>query len=73
VALSGYATYNDWGGEWLEELHAFTGEAFLWLVLAHVGLIAGLSVLRRKNQALPMLTGRVAGSGPDLARRNHGW
>ena len=29
------------------------------LVLVHVGLIALLSALRRKNQALPMLTGRV--------------
>lgn len=73
VALSGYATYNDWGGEWLEELHEFVGEAFLWLVLLHVALLLGLSVLRRKNQALPMLTGRVAGAGPDLARRNHSW
>ncbi|MEO8544136.1 MAG: cytochrome b/b6 domain-containing protein [Betaproteobacteria bacterium] len=72
VAISGYATYNDWGGEWLEELHAFTGELFLWLVLGHLALILGLSLLRRKNQALPMLTGRVQGSGPDLAQHNHG-
>ena len=61
--LSGYATYNDWGGEWLAELHEFTGELFLWLVLGHLALILGLSLLRRKNQALPMLTGRVAGRG----------
>lgn len=73
VALSGYATYNDWGGEWLEELHEFTGEAFLWLALAHLGMILGLSVLRRRNQALPMLSGRIDGAGPDLARRNHAW
>ena len=26
---------------------------------------------RRKNQALPMLTGRVQGPGPDLAKHNH--
>lgn len=73
VALSGYATYNDWGGEWLEELHEFSGELFLWLVLGHLALITGLSLLRRKNQALPMLTGRIEGPGPDLARRNHSW
>lgn len=73
VVSSGYATYNNWGGEWLEELHEFAGETFLWLVLLHVGLILGLSVMRRKNQALPMLTGRVPGAGPDLAQRNHGW
>jgi cytochrome b len=72
VAISGYATYSDWGGEWLAELHAFTGELFLWLVLGHLALILGLSLLRRKNQALPMLVGRVQGAGPDLAHRNHG-
>ena len=73
VTASGYATYDDWGGDWLEELHEAAGEVFLWLVLAHLGLILGLSLLRRKNQALPMLTGRIAGAGPDLAQRNHGW
>ena len=42
-------------------------------MLTHLGLMLALSVLRRKNQALPMWTGRVEGAGPDLARRNHTW
>ena len=69
LTLSGYATYNEWGGEWLEEVHEFVGEFFLWTVLAHLGLLLGLSLLRRKNQALPMLTGRIEGNGPDFAKR----
>lgn len=73
VTLSGYATYNEWGdflgGDWVADLHEVMGEAFLWVVLAHLAMIAGLSLLRRKNQALPMLTGRVEGAGPDLVRR----
>ena len=77
LTLSGYASFDEWGGkrvaDALEEVHEFFGEAMLALVLAHVGLIAGLSALRRKNQALPMLTGYVEGAGPDLARRNHAW
>ncbi|MDI1272884.1 cytochrome b/b6 domain-containing protein [Polaromonas sp.] len=77
LTLSGYATYNDWGdflgGDWLEEVHEFFGEAFLFVVLAHLALIAGLSLLRRKNQALPMLTGRIDGKGPDLVQKNRGW
>ena len=77
LTLSGYATYNDWGdtlgGEWIEEVHEFFGEAMLFVVLAHVALIAALSVLRRKNQALPMLTGRVEGKGPDLVPKNRAW
>ena len=61
------------GGDWLEELHEFFGEAFLMVVLGHLALIAGLSVLRRKNQAAPMLTGRIEGSGPDLVKHNRAW
>lgn len=77
LALSGYATYNDWGdalgGEWLEELHEFFGEAMLALVLGHLALILGLSLRRGRNQALPMLTGHVEGNGPDLVRHDRRW
>lgn len=77
LTLTGHATFNDWGdflgGDWLGELHEFVGEAMLFGVLAHVALIAGLSLLRRKNQALPMLTGRLPGNGPDLVKKNRVW
>ena len=77
LTLSGYGTHHDWGeflgGDWLEEMHEFFGEAMLAVVLAHVALIAALSLLRRKNQALPMLSGRVPGQGPDLVKHNHAW
>lgn len=73
VTLSGYATYSDWGGEWLEELHEFFGNTFLAVLLGHVALIAALSILRRRNLAAPMLTGRVEGPGPDLAKHNRRW
>ena len=73
VTLSGYLNYNDFGGDLMEDLHETVGELFLWLVLAHLALIAGLSVLRRKNQALPMLTGRTPGAGPDLVKSNKRW
>jgi cytochrome b len=62
LTLSGHATYEAWGGEWLAdalaEVHEAMGEALLMTVLAHVAVIAGLSLLRRRNLALPMLTGR---------------
>jgi len=72
LTLSGYGTYNDWG-DWLEDVHEFFGDAFLMVVLGHVALIAGLSLLRRKNQALPMLTGCVEGPGPHLVQKNRTW
>ena len=71
LTLSGWGTYNEWAGEWLEDVHEFFGNALLAVVLAHIALIVGLSVLRRRNQITPMVTGRVNGAGPDLVQRNH--
>ena len=77
LTFSGFATYQDWGdvlgSDWFEELHEFLGEAMLFVVITHLTLIAGLSWLRRRNQALAMLTGRVGGAGPDVVKRNRGW
>ncbi|MDO9215924.1 MAG: cytochrome b/b6 domain-containing protein [Lacisediminimonas sp.] len=77
LTLTGYGTYNGWGdflgGDWLEELHEFFGEAYLFVVLAHLVLIAGISVLRRQNQASPMLTGRSATGTPGPVKKNRTW
>jgi len=72
LVLSGYGTYNEWG-EWLEELHEFFGNAFLLVVLAHLALIVGLSLLRRTNLVRPMWSGTLAGKGPDLVTRPRRW
>lgn len=77
LALSGYATYHEWGdflgGDWIEEVHEFFGNTVLAVVLVHIAAIVGLSVLRRKNLAAQMVTGLADGPGPDLAKRNLGW
>ncbi|APW41305.1 cytochrome b/b6 domain-containing protein [Rhodoferax saidenbachensis] len=77
LTLSGYATYNEWGdflgGDWVADVHEFFGNTVLAVVLAHIAAIVGLSVLRRKNLAAQMVTGRADEPGPDLAKRNHGW
>ena len=72
LTLSGYATYNEWG-DWLGEVHEVVGNAFLLLVLAHIGVVVIMSLLRRKNMAMQMVHGRTEGPGPDLVQRNHGW
>lgn len=71
VVLSGYVTYQEFTGEWMEEVHEFFGNVMLMAVLAHVSGVIGLSLLRRRNLATPMLTGRVEGAGPDLIKSNH--
>jgi len=76
LLLSGLAPHLEWvqGGlaDAVSELHEALGEATLGVVLAHIGAVLALSLMRRQNQARPMLSGRVPGVGPDLARRNHG-
>ena len=77
LTISGYATYQDWGdflgGDWIGEVHEFFGNSVLVVVLGHLAMIAALSVLRHRNQALPMLTGRIEGPGPDLVSKDRRW
>lgn len=85
LTLSGFGTYQEWGaaiggafgggfgGDALAELHGFLGEALLVVVLLHVGLVAAFSLLRRKNQAAVMWSGRVDGPGPSLVKHERTW
>lgn len=75
LVLSGYAGQSDWMGmsDALEEMHEFFANAAMSLVLAHLALIALLSVLRRRNLATPMITGRTPGPGADVVKANRGW
>lgn len=77
MLLSGYAVWQEWAPDllagidedWLEELHEVIANAFLAIVLGHLALMAGLSLLRGSNQALPMLTGQVDGAGPSPVQK----
>lgn len=77
LVFTGYANYNEWGdvlgGDLWSEVHEFFAETLLMVVLGHVALIIGLSLLRRKNQARRMFGGRVEGAGPDLVKNNRRW
>lgn len=73
-AFSGVVLEQAWSGtlleDVLEEAHELTGNLLLLLVLAHLGLVLGVSLLRRQNLALPMVSGKTPGRGPDLVQRN---
>lgn len=75
LVLSGYAGYVEWLGmeDAMEEVHEFFANSAMALVGAHLALIALLSILRRRHIAIPMLTGRTPGPGPDLVKANRGW
>ena len=68
LAASGYATYAEWGGDWLEEVHEFFANALLALVGVHLAVLALSSLVQQRNLARPMFDGRVPGAGADLVR-----
>ena len=72
MVLTGYVAEQDWlgWGDALGELHEAVANLMLSGVLVHVGAVAAFSLLRQKNLAMPMLTGRMREHGPDLVRNN---
>lgn len=61
IVASGWATYNEVGGEWLSELHELAGNAMLLIVGAHIAGVAIATYLHRENLARSMVTGTKIG------------
>ncbi len=66
TALAGWATYNELGGDLLEELHEGLATAMLIVVIVHLAGVVSGSVLHGENLVRAMLTGKKEGS-PDAA------
>lgn len=58
VTAAGWATYNDVGGSWLEELHEGAANVMLAIVGVHVAAVLLGSWLHRDNLIGAMVTGR---------------
>ena len=57
AGASGYATYNDIGGHWMEDVHEALASTLLGVVLVHVACVLLSSLLHRENLVRSMLTG----------------
>lgn len=68
VAASGWATYNDVGGGWLEELHEAAANVMLAVVGVHVAGVLLESWLHRDNLIGAMVTGRKRARPEDAVR-----
>ena len=71
AGATGYAAYNEIGGEWLAELHDGAASAMLGLVVVHIGAVIVSSLIHRENLVAAMLNGYKRGRADDGIRRKH--
>lgn len=62
IAATGWATYNDVSGKWLEDLHEGAANFMLALVVFHIAGVLVSSWLHRENLLKAMITGRKLGT-----------
>ena len=57
AAASGYATYNDFGGNFMEELHEGASNGMMAIVAIHIAGVIVSSWLHHENLVAAMITG----------------
>lgn len=68
VPATGWALFNEIGGEWLEDVHEGVANAMLALVGVHVAAVAVSSWLHRENLVAAMITGRKSAPADEAIR-----
>ena len=69
--VTGYAVYNDIGGEHFEELHEVLSYAMLALVAVHVTGVVVSSLLHRENLVRSMISGYKTGEAQQGIQHAH--
>lgn len=69
LVATGWANYNDIGGDWTEELHEFIANAMLALVVVHVAAVLISSRLHHENLIGAMLHGYKRGTPGEGIRK----
>ncbi len=71
ASVTGWAAYNEVGGDWTESLHEGAANAMMGLVVVHVAAVALSSWLHRENLVGAMISGRKPGTPRDAI--THAW
>jgi cytochrome b len=71
AGVTGYATYNDIGGGWMEEAHEAAANALMGVVIVHVSGVLVSSIIHRENLARAMVSGFKSGNPIDGIRYRH--
>ena len=71
AGVSGYATYADIGGRWMEEAHEALATALLALVSVHIAGVVLSSLLHGENLVRSMLSGYKRGKTGEGIARSH--
>jgi cytochrome b len=73
LTLSGWANYNELGGNWVEEVHEVLGNGMLLLIGVHIAGVVVSSRLHRENLVRAMFTGSKAGAPSEGISRSFTW
>lgn len=68
TGLSGWATYQEIGGHFVEEAHEAVANTLLAVVLVHIAGVAVSSLLHRENLVRSMITGMKSGDPAQAIR-----
>lgn len=58
TAAAGWATYNELGGDWLEEVHEVLADTMMLVVAVHIAAVLASSLLHHENLVAAMISGR---------------
>jgi cytochrome b len=71
AGLTGYMTFNEIGGDWLEDVHEAAANTLLTLVIVHIAGVVVSSIVHRENLVRAMLTGYKSGTAGEGIRYRH--